>query len=104
MTRLPHRVRVRTVRATRPLAQFACPGCNGRYQVHRDDAGMWATYHARSCPALRDLNLAALRCWNCEGAGRIASPTDRLKHNDPTCIVCLGRGWTTEPDPTRSHP
>ena len=103
MTRLPHRVRVRPVRASRPLAQFACPGCNGRYQVYRPDAGMWATYHARSCPALRDLNLAALRCWNCEGAGRVASKQAGRWVADE-CLVCLGRGWTTEPDPTRSHP
>ena len=52
---------------------------------------------------IRDLNLAALRCWNCEGAGRVASKQAGRWVADE-CLVCLGRGCTTEPDPTRSHP
>jgi len=58
--------------------------------VRADVAQMYARIHAEHCHDLRTLNCRALRCWNCEGSGKI---------RQDKCLVCLGRGCTTEPDP-----
>ena len=98
--KLPHRVRIRRVRSSRPLSQFSCPGCGSRAQVATEDAPMWARYHAVNCPDLRRLNEKALACWNCDGAGRVARRV-YSRFIAETCLVCQGRGWTTAPDATR---
>lgn len=97
--RLPHRVEVRLVRSgASNLAAYHCPGCTRRWNTNRGLVADLAYWHAASCNPLRALNRAALACWNCDGTGRLASGGRSAE----TCLVCLGRGWTTEPDPTTS--
>ena len=97
--RLPHRVTVTPVRTlSRDIAAYRCPGCTHTWRNNRARVADLAYWHAARCEQLRALNRRALTCWNCEGAGHIDT--------DPSwCVVCLGRGWTTTPDPTtRRHP
>lgn len=97
-TRMPLRVNVTPVRSTaRNLPKYHCPGCDKTWQTNRNLVTDLAYWHAARCTDLRDLNRAALACWNCEGTGHVG-------HNpDSACLVCLGRGWSTEPDPTTSR-
>lgn len=98
-TRVPLRVQVTPVNSTaRNLAKYRCPGCNQTWHTNRNLVADLAYWHAASCNPLRDLNRAALACWNCDGTGQLASGGRSAE----TCLVCLGRGWTTEPDPTTS--
>lgn len=97
--------RVRVRRSVDGQRYYFCPACRISVAappiLGRDMAGRWlatrADQHARRCIELRSLN-GANRCWNCEGAGRVPDPL--LIEDDDTCLVCLGAGWTTEPDPT----
>ena len=93
---LPYRVTVgRVARGW----QWTCPACptgpRGGYDTWTR-AYRRALVHAAICLHLRSSNWRTLRCWNCYG---------RRTVNDGDCVVCLGAGFTHEPDPHagRSH-
>lgn len=101
-----YQARVRIRQSADGQRYYFCPACRISVAAPPSlglDAGSWwlavrADQHARRCIELRSLN-GANRCWNCEGAGRVASKHGRRWIAD-TCLVCLGAGWTTEHDPT----
>lgn len=101
---LPHRVTVKTVRsAAQNLASYQCPGCGKQWPTNRTLVNHLAHWHATTCTDLRAINRRALACWNCNGAGRHSrTPSTFPAGTSEVCLVCLGRGWTTEPDPTTS--
>lgn len=92
--KLPYRVRV--LRLCSPGWLYYCPACskNSGWVVEHRHALSYAAGHARRCPKLRALNRKALTCWNCDGAGRVGGDV---------CLVCLGKQWTAEPDPSKER-
>lgn len=94
-TRLPRRVTTTPIHTSgHNLAKYHCPGCDMTWTTNRALVADLAYWHAARCTDLRDLNRAALTCWNCNGTGHIGQSPNSA------CLVCLGRKWTTEPDPT----
>lgn len=91
---LPHRVSVKSRRNPWKilLHYWTCPGCDIGSAAHTGwtEVQNTALFHAATCAKLRDLNLKALRCWNCDGRGVV---------NNGWCVVCIGDGWTREPRP-----
>lgn len=95
--KLPYRVTVsKHGRRWRWTCPAACPAARlGNYETWAH-AYRRALVHAAVCAHLRSSNWRTLRCWNCRG---------RRTVNDGDCVVCLGQGWTHEPEPHtgRSH-
>lgn len=82
--------------------RIECPACALSVTLREDEARAAATYHARGCQLLADMNAKyAVSCWGCDGVGFVAGLRPRGPFSGSVgnllrvpCMVCDGSGVT----------